>query len=114
MEARSFSPATSAEIQAQLERLIPLAWNELGISADAPATTWNVNFPSAAVDNPPIVKTRIGHTFYGRCFSQKGDQYHHDLSDTRIDQDPTSDDCVVQAGNVSATEIDMRVLGQRI
>jgi len=114
MEARSFAPDTAVEIRDLLERLIPLTWNELGISADAPATTWNVNFPSAASADPAIVKTRIGHTFYGRCFTQKGDQYHHDLSDTRIDQDPDSDDCVVRAGNVSATEIDMRVLGQRI
>ena len=114
MEQRSFLPRTIAEMRALLKRLIPRVWTELGLSSHAPATTWNVNFPATASENIAIVRTRIGHTYYGSCFRRKGDQFHHDLSNTHIDQSPDTDNFVVAGGNVSATEIDMRVLGQRI
>jgi len=114
MEARSFLPETEQAMRASLGRLIPMVWNEFYAAGEPPATTWNVNFPAIAHHAAEIVKTRIGHTFYGACFIRKGDQFHHELKHIDVDQDPVSDDCVVQAGNVSATEIDMRVLGQRI
>ena len=114
MEQRRFPPDTVAEVRTLLERLIPLVWNELAMSSRAPPTTWNVNFPAAASAEIAVVKTRIGHTYYDRCFSRKGARFHHDLSNARIDQSPDTDNFVVEAGNVSATEIDMRHLGQRI
>ncbi|MFT4561941.1 MAG: 5'-nucleotidase [Gammaproteobacteria bacterium] len=114
MGSRSFSADLSAALRAGLLRLIPEVWQNLGIRADAPATTWNVNFPCDVTDEVSIVRARIGRTYYDRCFTQKGDQYHHNLMDVHIDQDPDTDDCVVRAGNVSATEIDIRVLGQQI
>ena len=114
MMSRSFSPDLSAQLRSGLMRLIPEVWEGLGIRADAPATTWNVNFPSVVADDVAIIKARIGHTFYDRCFTQKGDQYHHNLKDVHVDDAADTDDCVVRAGNVSATEIDIRVLGQRL
>ena len=112
METRSFRPDTAAEISLGLERMIPLVWNEFCTKADAPATTWNINFPSVPGDNLRIVGARIGHTFYDQCFTQTGDQFHHDLTVSHVDQSPDTDDCVVRAGDISATEIDIRVLGQ--
>ena len=114
MEARNFSPQISAELRTSLAQLIPRVWQELNIRADAPATTWNINFPAELRDDVSIVRSRIGRTFYDRCFTQKGDQFHHQLSEVRVDQAPDTDDCVVRAGNVSATEIDMCVLGQQV
>lgn len=114
MAERSFLPETVAELRALLTRLIPLVWDKLGLAGHVPATTWNVNFPAVALDEIAIVKTRIGHTTYEQCFTQKGDQFHHDLSNAHIDESPDTDNFVVRGGNVSATEIDMRVLGQRI
>ncbi|MFT4583967.1 MAG: 5'-nucleotidase [Gammaproteobacteria bacterium] len=114
MMSRSFAPDLSAQLRSGLMRLIPEVWEGLGIRADAPATTWNVNFPSVVADDVAITKARIGHTFYDRCFTQKGDQYHHNLKDVHVDDAADTDDCVVRAGNVSATEIDIRVLGQRL
>lgn len=111
---RSFLPATANRIRVLLERLIPLVWDELKIRAEAPATTWNVNFPFTTSADITLVKTRVGHTFYDQCFVQKGDQYHHGLTSVHIDQSPDTDDYVVCAGNISASEIDIRVLGQRI
>ena len=114
MVSRSFTPDLTAELRAGLLRLIPDVWQNLGIRADAPATTWNVNFPSVVTDAVSIIRARIGHTFYERCFTRKGDQYHHNLTDIQVDEAADTDDCVVRAGNVSATEIDIRVLGQTV
>lgn len=114
MENREFLPQTASTMSNLLARLIPLVWNEFYSEGDTPATTWNVNFPSTASDDLAIVHSRIGHTYYDQCFTRKGDQFHHNLQSALIDEDPNSDDCVVRSGHVSATEIDMRVLGQRI
>ena len=59
-----------------------------------------------------MTETRLGRTFYGRCFSQRGDQYYHDLQRFEIDQSPDSDQAVVSGGNVSATRIDITEIGQ--
>ena len=114
MENREFLPGTEAQLRELLGRLIPLVWQEFYRAKDTPATTWNVNFPAKANDDLAIVHTRIGHTYYDQCFIRKGDQFHHNLKSALIDDDPETDDVVVRGGNVSATEIDMRVLGQRI
>ncbi len=112
MEKRSFLPQTAAELSLGLERMIPLVWREYYSRTDLPPTTWNINFPAVSDDDVRIVNARIGHTFYDRCFTQTGDQFHHNMSMARVDQSPDTDDCVVCAGNISATEIDIRVLGQ--
>lgn len=114
METRSFLPATAAELSRGLDRMIPLVWTKYCAQADAPATTWNINFPSVCGEDLRIINTRVGHTFYGRCFTRTGDQFHHDLSMAHVDQSPDTDDCVVCAGNISATEIDIRALGQNV
>ncbi len=113
MENRCFLPDTERTLRTLLGRLIPLVWREFFGHGEGDPVTWNVNFPGTAVDDVAIVRSRIGHTFYDACFKQKGDQYHHNLTNARIDDDPVSDDRVVRAGNVSATLVDMRVLGQQ-
>lgn len=114
METRSFLPDTAAEIRLGLERMIPLVWRDYFLRSERQATTWNINFPAVYSDDVQIVNSRIGHTFYDRCFTQSGDRFHHDLSLTDVDQSPDTDDCVIRAGNISATEIDIRALGQGI
>jgi 5'-nucleotidase len=113
MESRHFSDDVNTALRDGILELIPRVWDELKISADAPANTWNVNFPSNVTEEVSIVKSRIGHTFYDQCFTRKGDEYHHELASAHVDQNPETDDCVVRSGNVSATEIDIRVLGQQ-
>lgn len=114
MEQREFLPGTQARLRESLGRQIPQVWQEFYRAGDTPATTWNVNFPAQASADAAIVHTRIGHTYYDQCFIRKGDQYHHNMKYAMIDDAPDTDDVVVSGGNVSATEIDMRVLGQRI
>ena len=114
MAHRQFSSDIALALHAGIQRLVPLVWSELNIRAAAPATTWNVNFPASLGESVSIVKARIGHTYYDRCFKQTGEQFHHELSVAHIDQAPDTDDCVVRSGAVSATEIDIRVLGQQI
>lgn len=113
MDSRGFDDEISAALRDGILEFVPRVWHELDIRGDALANTWNVNFPSRYSDAVSIVKSRIGHTFYDQCFTQRGDEYHHDLASAHIDQNPETDDCVVRAGNVSATEIDIRVLGQQ-
>ena len=111
---RSFNPATTALLKSLSKRLVPAIWNDLIVPSDTAPTTWNVNMPFTRSESPEIVRTRLGHTFYLNCFEQRGDQYHHKLAAADIDPDPDTDEIVIQSGRVSATEIDIRVLGQRI
>jgi 5'-nucleotidase len=113
MELRRFPDDVKTALRNGILELIPRVWDELRIGAEAPANTWNVNFPSQFAQGTSIVKSRIGHTFYDQCFTRKDDEYHHDLASAHVDQNPETDDCVIRAGNVSATEIDIRVLGQQ-
>lgn len=114
MNERRFLAETEAWLDGLIGRLIPLCWSAFYQPEGSAATTWNLNFPASADPELKIIKSRIGHTTYDACFIQKGDQYHHNLQVAHVDQDPASDDCVVRSGHVSATEIDMRVLGQRV
>lgn len=114
MDQRCFLPETERHLRDLLGRLIPLTWNEFFAEPSGAATTWSINFPSVEHSDLKIVRSRLGYTYYDACFVQKGDQYHHNLSVAHIDDDPASDDCVVRSGHVSATLIDMRVLGQAV
>ncbi|MEM7469122.1 MAG: hypothetical protein AAF387_19875, partial [Pseudomonadota bacterium] len=78
------------------------------------AITWNVNLPLTNSGQPEIVKTRLGHTFYEGCFSQRGDQYFHDLRTVTVDPTPDTDETVVQSGRISATLLDLKDFGQKI
>ena len=111
---RTFAPDIIATIDAFLARFIPRVWQELTLAPGVRATTWNVNFPFQPAADLQIRKTRLGHTFYDQCFKRTGDQYHHALASARIDKDSDTDDIVVTNGHVSATEIDIRALGQAI
>ena len=59
-----------------------------------------------------IIRTRLGQTFYQQCYSQRGDQYYHDLQRFPIDDAADSDQAVVFDGHVSATRIDLSEIGQ--
>ena len=109
---RSFEAETAAILESLSERLVPVIWEHLIASRDVTPTTWNVNFPFTQSESPAIVRTRLGQTYYLGCFAQRGDQYHHQLAQANIDSDPETDEMVLQSGRVSATEIDIRTLGQ--
>ena len=61
-----------------------------------------------------LVHTRLGQTYYGQAFAQRGDQYHHRLARFEIDQDADTDLVVVRQGLISAAHIDVSILGQQI
>ncbi len=107
---RTFSPEALARMSAATEALLPKIWREYGQGLRDPVT-WSFNIPDHC-QSLDIVRTRLGRTFYGRCFSQRGDQYYHDLDRFEIDAAPDTDQAVVFAGQVSATLIDLSEIGQ--
>jgi 5'-nucleotidase len=113
-EHRAFRPALTELIERTVEPLVARVWQELIAPGHREPTTWNVNFPNATAAMPAFARTRLGHTWYGGCFRQRGDQYHHGLSSAVLDPAADTDDAALQAGHISVTLIDMRVLGQRV
>ncbi len=111
---RAFRDDTRATVKALSASLIPRLWQELIVPGHHEPTTWNVNFPQFAEAVPPLVHTRLGHSYYHGCFKQRGDQYHHNLTTAVVDPAPDTDDAAVKAGQVSVTLIDMRTLGQQV
>jgi 5'-nucleotidase len=109
---RGFLPETATQLKSLSDEFIPLVWDALIENVGSEPITWNVNFPFARSPELTIVKTKLGQTFYQRCFSKRGDQYFHDLARFSIDPDPESDLAAIRNGNVSVTEIDIRSLGR--
>lgn len=107
---RVFSPESLQRLQSQTRQLLPRIWEDFVVRLDTPIT-WSFNIPDRCTSDE-VIGTRLGRTFYNRCFSQRGDQYYHDLQKFEIDADPDTDQAVVFAGNVSATRIDIREIGQ--
>ena len=113
-QERNFLPETSARFAAIVERMMPAVWRQFVLPDDFEAFTWNVNFPSTPATELEIVRARLGLSWYGGCFTRKGDQYHHALATADLDEAPDTDDRVLRAGHVSATRIDVRTLGQHL
>lgn len=111
---RAFREETTAILQQRVRELVPLVWHEFIEGHLDQATTWNINFPFAAAATPDIVRTRLGHTFYGKCFQQRGDQYHFGLAEAIIDDAPDTDNQTLDNGHVSATLLDISSYGQQI
>lgn len=109
---RSFPQASLARMQAATRELLPVIWNDYALTLDEPVT-WSFNIPDPPL-HPEIVRARLGRTYYRQCFSQRGDQFYHDLQPFEIDPAPDTDQAVVAAGNVSATRIDLSEIGQRL
>jgi len=107
---RMFRPESLERMGSYARRLLPVIWKNYVQKLDSP-TTWSFNIPDHC-ESLEVVETRLGRTFYGRCFSQRGDQYYHDLQRFEIDASPDSDQAVVSGGNVSATRIDITEIGQ--
>lgn len=113
-EHREFRPQTTAVLEQRVAELVPMVWHEFIEGHLDETTTWNVNFPYAVAETPDIVRTRLGHTFYGGCFRQRGDQFHFGLSRADVDTAADTDDRTLGDGHVSATLIDIRTLGQHV
>jgi 5'-nucleotidase len=113
-EHRAFRDETSAILKQRVAELVPLVWHEFVEGHLDQSSTWNVNFPFSAAATPDIVRTRLGHTFYGECFRQRGDQYHFGLATAALDSSPGTDDKTLSDGHVSATLLDIRSFGQDI
>lgn len=107
---RSFPAASLALLDEQIRALLPGIWASYVTTLNEPVT-WSFNIPHQCQNLNPV-ETRLGRTFYGQCFSQRGDQYYHDLQPFRIDDHPDTDQAVVFGGSVSATRIDIREIGQ--
>jgi broad specificity polyphosphatase/5'/3'-nucleotidase SurE len=95
-----------------VSRVFPRIWTDYAQQMKRPIT-WSFNLPDHTGDLE-IIRTRLGQTYYGQCFSQRGDQYFHDLRRFDIDQAPDSDQAVVSGGHVSATLIDLAEIGQNM
>lgn len=113
-EKRTFDDETTLRLKNISSRFIPQVWHELAIENLSDAVTWNVNFPLSDTEQPVLKRTRLGHTFYARCFSQRGDQYFHDLRTVEVDPADDTDETTVQANYISATLLDLKDFGQRI
>lgn len=111
-EKREFDPATMVRLEEISSKFIPHVWQSLAMDKLKEAVTWNVNLPLNDQTTPKIVKTRLGHTFYAGCFEKRGDQYFHNLRTVDVDPEPDTDEVVVQAGNISATRLDLKEFGQ--
>ncbi len=109
---RRFSAEALARMTSAVRRLMPAIWQDYALAMTEPVT-WSFNIPDHS-DSNEIVRTRLGRTYYERCFSQRGDQYYHDLQPFQIDAAPDSDQAVVQNGQVSVTRIDIREIGQSL
>ena len=107
---RTFAAESLERMGSYARRLLPVIWENYVQELDSPIT-WSFNIPDHC-RSLDVTETRLGRTFYGRCFSQRGDQYYHDLQRFEIDQSPDSDQAVVSGGNVSATRIDITEIGQ--
>ena len=111
--SRSFGDAAVAEMRDILEQALPKIWQELVLDQGPHRTTWSVNLPRH-LQKAELVHTRLGQTYYGQAFAQRGDQYHHRLARFEIDQDADTDLVVVRQGLISAAHIDVSILGQQI
>ena len=109
---RSFRASTLDRMSEATEQLLPRIWSDYVASLTAPVT-WSFNFPDPCRDLE-IVRTRLGQTYYRQCFSQRGDQYYHDLQSFHIDKAEDTDQAAVSRGQVSATRIDLSEIGQRL
>ncbi len=113
-ENRGFRDETSAILATRVRELVPMVWHRFIEGHLDQATTWNINFPFTVATTPDIVRTRLGHTFYGQCFQQRGDQYHFGLTRATIDSAADTDDITLNNGHVSATLLDIRGYGQTL
>ncbi len=107
---RVFAADSLTRLETNARRLLPTIWENYVRTLDSPVT-WSFNIPDHC-KSLELIKTRLGQTFYQQCFSQRGDQYYHDLQRFEIDPSPDSDQSVVFAGKVSATHIDIGEIGQ--
>ncbi|MGE0624327.1 MAG: 5'/3'-nucleotidase SurE [Pseudomonadales bacterium] len=109
---RAFSDAALERMSAATAELLPRIWSGYVETTREPVT-WSFNFPDPCRDFD-IVRTRLGRTYYRQCFSQRGDQYFHDLQPFEVDKAADTDQVVVGRGQVSATRIDLAVIGQQL
>jgi 5'-nucleotidase len=107
---RAFPPDSLTRLEDQVRKLLPAIWTSYVATLSEPIT-WSFNIPDQC-RTMDLVETRMGRTYYGQCFSRRGDQYYHNLQPFRIDDAPDTDQAVVFGGNVSATRIDIREIGQ--
>lgn len=109
---RRFSDEALARMTNATRNLFPAIWRDYALKLNSPIT-WSFNLPDHS-ESLEIIRTRLGQTYYRQCFSQRGDQYFHDLQRFDIDKAADSDQAVVSAGHVSATRIDLGEIGQNL
>jgi 5'/3'-nucleotidase len=110
---RCFDETTVAELRKVLTVSFDEIWQQLVLAQPAHSLTWSVNLPRT-LKQQGLVHTRLGQTYYKRCFARHGDQYRHELEPFATDKTADSDAAVVRSGRVSAARIDMSILGQKI
>ncbi|MEM7541812.1 MAG: 5'/3'-nucleotidase SurE [Pseudomonadota bacterium] len=112
---REFPAATTALLQAEVGHMVKRVWEHLNPHEISAPITWNVNFPTLPVKgDAEVVRTRLGFSTYGSCFTRRGDQYHFGLAEAQIDDTPMTDDQTLKAGSISATLLDIKDFGQNL
>lgn len=109
---RRFAEPALERMTGSVSEVFPRIWEDYALKMNSPIT-WSFNLPDHTGDLE-IIRTRLGQTFYQQCFSQRGDQYYHDLQRFPIDEAPDSDQAVVFGGHVSVTRIDLAEIGQNL
>ena len=111
---RRFTDETMHKVREVISDTLPKIWQHCVVDNPQPRATWSVNIPLDPVEGgAQICETRLGETYYGQCYTQTGQQFHHNLQPFPSDQSEDTDEVVVRGGNVSASVVDLRLLGQR-
>ncbi|MEM1229188.1 MAG: 5'/3'-nucleotidase SurE [Pseudomonadota bacterium] len=110
---RRFDPAELDRLGAQLDAALPRIWARCVAppGGDSTPTTMSVNLPPVMTDPEPVA-TRLAASSYGGCFVTNDDGFHHRIRRLDIAEDPSGDAAAVNSGRVSATLLDVAVLGQ--
>ena len=110
---RSFGNESIERYRELTTKIFPKVWKDYVLDKDPDPVTWNVNLP-IELRGEEIVRTRLGRTFYKQCFSERGDQYYHHLTSFTVDQEPDTDQFIIQQGKVSITRLDIADIGQNM
>ena len=112
---RSFSETTRNVVLPKLRLSIVKVFDFIKNKCLKQPITWNVNFPkNSDKDDFTLKKTILSKAYYEDCFIHKRDGYEFALAKTSIEHHNDSDVAALEQGKISITELDIRILGQKL
>ena len=110
---RRFPEKTEHFVKKTIPTNCALVWDQFGRMESRRPITWNINFPYKEITDATIAYTKLSRTFYGQCFNEDGNNsYKFGLARANVDNKTGTDVAALEAGNISATLIDMTTIGQ--